>query len=443
MKQIKVLHLGYSDSEGGAARAAARIHNSMLQQKNSIPIDSKSYVVKKHSELSNTFSINQGLVPLRRKAGSMFSRILIGAQSDNSSQAQSLAFPSSGIGSKLNREYQEKSLDLVQLHWIGYGTISIEEIGRLQMPVFWRLADQWAILGAEHYHNEGFGNERKSRYETGYLKQNRPFNQTGLDINRWVWRRKEKSWIDKIGIICPSNWMQECVSKSWLMRDFPTRVIPTPMDLEKWSPGDRSKARLNLGLPSKSKIVLLTAEGGLSKERKGGKLLIEAIKYMKETNTAIYRDFFLVVTGDDLDLQALGMDNEKVVSVGHINDDVKMRDLYRSSDVVVIPSLADNLPGTGLEAQACGIPVVAFRTGGLSDVVEHQKTGLLAKAFNYKDLSYCLCLILSSQDRTMEFGSAARQRANFLWNPQSVVKSYYDFYMENLDNLKRLPRSIS
>ena len=39
MKRIKVLHLGYSDYEGGAARAAARIHNSMLQQKNSIPID--------------------------------------------------------------------------------------------------------------------------------------------------------------------------------------------------------------------------------------------------------------------------------------------------------------------------------------------------------------------------------------------------------------------
>ena len=55
MKRIKVLHLGYSDSEGGAARAAARIHNSMLQGENSFPIDSKSYVVRKNSETANTF----------------------------------------------------------------------------------------------------------------------------------------------------------------------------------------------------------------------------------------------------------------------------------------------------------------------------------------------------------------------------------------------------
>ena len=439
MKRIKVLHLGYSDSEGGAARAAARIHNSMLQQEHSIPIDSKSYVVRKNSETENTFSIDEGLIRFKRKAGSIFSKILLSATSGNSGQTMSLALPSTGIGSRLNREYREKSLDLVQLHWVGYGTISIEEIGRLQMPVFWRLADQWAILGAEHYYNESLGKDTNKRYETRYLKQNRPLHESGLDINRWVWRRKEKLWRDKIGIICPSNWMQECVRKSWLMQDFPTKVIPTPMDLEKWSPGDRSKARSNLGLPAKSKIVLLTAEGGLSKERKGGTLLIEAIKCMRETNALIYEDFVLVVTGKDLELQSLGIDKEKVISVGHINDDLKLRDLYRSSDVVVIPSLQDNLPGTGLEAQACGIPVVAFRTGGLNDVVEDQKTGLLAEAFSYEDLCDCLCSILTSQERIMELGFAARQRANFLWNPKSIVESYFNFYMENLDKLKRLP----
>ena len=51
---------------------------------------------------------------------------------------------------------------------------------------------------------------------------------------------------------------------------------------------------------------------------------------------------------------------------------------YSAADAFVIPSLQDNLPNTGLEAHACGTPVIAFNACGLPDIVDDRVTGALA-----------------------------------------------------------------
>ena len=67
---------------------------------------------------------------------------------------------------------------------------------------------------------------------------------------------------------------------------------------------------------------------------------------------------------------------------GRLHDDLSLRLLYAAADVFVIPSRQDNLPNTGLEAQACATPVVAFATGGLVDIVDHRIIGALAEPFD-------------------------------------------------------------
>ena len=66
--------------------------------------------------------------------------------------------------------------------------------------------------------------------------------------------------------------------------------------------------------------------------------------------------------------------NIKTHFIGRINDDYLMRLYYSASDIFILPSRQDNLPGTGLEAHACGLPVAAFDIGGISDIVEHKNT---------------------------------------------------------------------
>jgi glycosyltransferase involved in cell wall biosynthesis len=79
---------------------------------------------------------------------------------------------------------------------------------------------------------------------------------------------------------------------------------------------------------------------------------------------------------------------------GHLHDDLSLRLLYAAADVFVIPSRQDNLPNTGLAAHACGTPVVAFRTGGLLDIVADRATGALAEPFDPASLAAAIGWVL-------------------------------------------------
>jgi glycosyltransferase involved in cell wall biosynthesis len=95
---------------------------------------------------------------------------------------------------------------------------------------------------------------------------------------------------------------------------------------------------------------------------------------------------------------------------------------------MVIPSRQDNLPNTGLEAHACGTPVIAFKVGGLPDIVDHLKTGYLAAPFDIEDLARGVQWVLAESDRANTLSEAARQRALNLWAPEVIGNHYYQLY---------------
>ena len=77
---------------------------------------------------------------------------------------------------------------------------------------------------------------------------------------------------------------------------------------------------------------------------------------------------------------------------------------------MVIPSRQENPPITGVEAHACGTPVAAFNTCGLPDIVEHQRTGYLAKAFDTEDLAKGIAWVLAQRD-SGQLRQLSRERA--------------------------------
>jgi glycosyltransferase involved in cell wall biosynthesis len=113
---------------------------------------------------------------------------------------------------------------------------------------------------------------------------------------------------------------------------------------------------------------------------------------------------------------------------GRLSDDLSLRLLYAAADVFVIPSRQDNLPNTGLEAHACGTPVVAFRTGGLVDIVADRSTGALAVPFDPASLAAAIGWTLEDPQRCRQLGMAARQRAERLWDPARVEGLYAEVY---------------
>jgi glycosyltransferase involved in cell wall biosynthesis len=294
--------------------------------------------------------------------------------------------------------------------------MSIADIGQLPQPVVWTLHDMWAFCGAEHYTND-------HRWQEGYWQHNRPSYEGGFDLNRWTWDRKRKHWRKPFQIVTPSQWLADCVSKSALMGDWPVTVIPNPIDTDLWQPVDKGLARQCFHLPVDIPLLLFGAGGGTGNFRKGFDLLQLALSHLQDHLPGLE----LVVFGQSAPKEPINL-GFPVHYVGRLQDQYSLRLLYCAADAMVISSRQDNLPNTGLEAHACGTPVIAFHTGGLPDIVSHMKTGYLAQAFNTDDLANGIQWVLGDSERHAFLRDAARQRAIDKWSSQVVTDSYRKVY---------------
>lgn len=429
---MKVIHINSCDINGGAARAAYRIHKS-LQNLGSINgnLDSVMRVIKKDSD---DYTVN-GLPPKGKNKYYLFllpylaklSRL--GFKPNNQSIHSNAPLPS-GIGQELERSYKKNNNEVVHLHWLGDNTLSIEEVGKIKQKIIWTLHDQWAFLGSEHYlmnTERDFCILENERFISGYTKDNKLSRRLGRDIDRYTWERKLRNWKKKMHIVCPSKWLAECAKKSFLMRNWDISVIPYPIDLNKWSPIEPIQARQILNLPLEKKYILFGAIGGIKDYRKGSDLLFKALKKLssKVLNSNL-ENIEIMIFGQSEPSNPINL-GFPIHYFGHLYDDVSLRLLYSAADVLVIPSRLDNLPQTGIEAHACGTPIAAFRTGGLDDIVEDKVTGLLVPPFDYHMLADSIKIILDNSKK-MNLRENSRKRAEFLWDPKKIAQQYFDLY---------------
>ena len=410
---MRVIHLSTADSNGGAARAAYRIHKALQ----GTGIQSEMVV---NEASSGDWSVKgpagklgKASSRLRRYLASPFKALL---HTENPVLHTPALVPSGWPG-KLNAT----DADVVHLHGVHDEMISIADIGRIVKPVVWTLHDMWGFCGAEHYSED-------DRWCEGYWPGNRPPHESGFDLNRWTWLRKRRHWRRPLSIVTPSRWLADCASSSMLMRDWPVTVVPNCLDTERWQPLPQFLARQLLGLPEEGPLLLFGAIGGSQDPRKGFDLLLEALAQLRDRQPGLQ----LVVFGELAPSEPpdLGF---PVHYAGHLHDNLSLRALYSAADVFVLPSRQDNLPNTALEAQSCGTPVVAFRTGGLPDIVEHLRTGYLAQPNDPCDLAAGIAWVLDDRLRLQTLGEAARSRAEQLWNPARVASLYLEVYRAALN----------
>ena len=327
-----------------------------------------------------------------------------------------------------NSEY-----DIITFHWLGNLILSIEEIGKIKKPIVWKLADQWAFSGAEHYTSfldlDGETNMCK-RYKNGYLDNNRPLGEFGRDINKLTWQRKYNSWKKPINIICPSKWLAKCAKESILMKDWPIHVIPNSIDKNIWYPQDKKYSRKELCLPSESPIIFFNSSLGMKDKRKGGDLLMKTLEILKATSTnKSLRKIELLILGQKSITES---HNFKIpIHVFPFTNNTKIiRLLYAACDVVAIPSRQDNLPNVGQEAFACGRPIVAFNYSGLVDIVDQQVNGCLAKPFDPYSLAKSIEWLYEDEQRINNLGKNALIKAKNEWDPYLISKKYQDIYLD-------------
>ncbi|MEP7153972.1 MAG: glycosyltransferase, partial [Nitrospira sp.] len=170
--------------------------------------------------------------------------------------------------------------------------------------------------------------------------------------------------------------------------------------------------------------VLFVADG-LPLVRKGFDKLVEALKQIK----ARIPTLCLVGVGHNspaLELQI------PYLNLGHINSDRLLSNIYSAADVVVIPSLQDNLPNTVLESMACGTPVIGFDVGGIPDMIQHGKTGLLVPPSDTAAFGAAILELLKNPERQSRLSAHCRQTAVQRFSLQRQASRYTDLYTKLL-----------
>ena len=408
---MRIVHVNFSDKYGGAAIALKRFHNFLLKK----GIDSKIVVSERNDIDQNILSINRTSEKIKNLVKSTLSRQLKYIFKSNNKNTHSINM----ISSKNIDLINSLKPDFVNLHWLGNETISISDISKIKCKVIWTLHDMWPFCGAEHYAND-------LRYIEGYTNKNRPKNETGFDINKFVWNKKIKHYkkIDKI--ICTSKWMLDCAKKSYLFKNKSISQIPLLLDHDLWKPYEKEFARNFFNLKTKNKIILYGADNFLKNKRKGFEIFKKSIN---EVHKKFDEKFEVILFGTheiDNSLIQNQFKNIKITNFGKISDDSTLRLIYSCSDLVVIPSLNEAFGLVALEAVHCGIPCVVFEDTGLTSIIDHHKDGYVSKYNSIEDLKngiiWCL-KNLNNKDKI--FNNAINKFDN-----DQILKKYLNFIQE-------------
>jgi len=144
-------------------------------------------------------------------------------------------------------------------------------------------------------------------------------------------------------------------------------------------------------------------------------------KYSKKVTLVVYGQY----CKQDSSIPGLS-----ISCVGSLTDDLSLYTLYNALDILAVPSRKDNLPNTAVEANACGIPVVAFDIGGLGDIVEHKKTGYLSQPFSIDD--FCKGIIWTLEQDQDTLKDLVRHRFLDRFSSVIVAEKYVRVYKKVL-----------
>lgn len=411
---MKILMLSTFDTRGGAAIAARRLHTGLRR----IGIDSRMLVQEKGGD--DPFVIEPA-TPLRR-ALSAFRPMLDSLPLRQYPQRQRITFSPAILPDRLNREITKLSPEIVHLHWVAAGFLRIETLAKLNRPLIWTLHDSWPFTGGCHLPFDCL------RYREACGACPTLGSARDSDLTRRIWNRKRKAWENlDLTVIAPSRWLAECAGASALFRQKRIEVLPNGLDTNRFRPIDKGTARDILSLPRDRKLLMFGGVHAASDPNKGFQYLADALRKLSAQGWGEKAEVLVFGSTEPDQAPDFGL---KCHYLGHVHDDVTTALLYCSADIFVAPSTQENLPNTVMEAAACGTPSVAFAVGGLPDLVEHGRTGWLARPFETDDLAKGIAALLVDDEKRTDMGYAARNKVVSQYALERIARRHAELYEE-------------
>jgi glycosyltransferase involved in cell wall biosynthesis len=417
---MKILHMDTNDIAGGAAIAAFRLHTGLKN----IGIDSKMFVASKGSHDASVLNFNapttifsrflryyrRSIINQRMKRYARTRPIGLEVFSDDQTQYSNTLFDQFPVA------------DLINLHWIS-GFLDLSEFfSWVNVPVVWTLHDMNPFTGGCHYNVNCDQYVEKCGHcpQLGSTKDN--------DLSRRIWCRKQRAFsrvAPHLHLVAPSRWIANEAKRSELFNKIPISIIPNSIDTNMFIPRTKNVCREALGIPNNSRVLLFMAQS-IENNRKGFVYLIEAFSEMKG-----HENIQLVSIGNG----KLAIPSSiPCLHIGSINNELMLSIVINAADLFAITSLQDNLPNTVLEAMACGVPVIGFKTGGIPDMVRENETGFLVPVGDVRTLREAIICLLGDDVKREAIGVNCRKIVEQEYKQNIQAKRYVALYDEILSN---------
>ena len=408
---MRVLIVNTSDRSGGAAVAA----NRLMMALNNHGVKVKMLVRDKISDSLTIVALPKS--PLLHW-NFLWERFVIYCRL-HFSRKHLFEIDLANTGSDITRLPEFQEADVIHLHWINQGMLSlgtIRKILRSGKPVVWTMHDIWPATGLCHV-------TLGCRYFTSVCHQCRllPGGGSDNDLSTSVWRKKERMLDgESIFFVACSRWLAGEAKASGLLKGQKITSIPNPIDTHIYKPGDRMEARRRLGLKEDRQYILFASQRATN-ENKGMDYLVEACRQLHDLPQVTV----LILGGHAEEVAPqLSLD---AVPLGYVNDERRIVEIYQAADVFVLPSLSENLPNTIMEAMACGLPCVGFRVGGIPEEIDHKRNGYVAEYRNACDLANGIRWVLTSA-KSDELSRDCVRKVTQNYSQQSVALRYIDVY---------------
>ena len=410
---MKVAIINTKQSGGGAAIAARHLHEALRQE----GIDA-TLVVAEGEGGEATIVLSQN--PLRRlqhKINFAWERFKI-FLSNRLSRKNLFTVSTACCGTDVTKIPAVKEADIIHLHWVNQGMLSIKNIEELVAtgkPIVITPHDMWYATAICHHAGE-CDKYKTSCNKCPYLTQ--PSNN---DLSARVWKKKQNLYKNGVTFVSISRWMTERLKQSALTSDIDCKEICNVIDTNLFKPQAREESRAKLKIEQTQKVLLFGA-AKLNDKIKGADMLFSAIE-----ESGIKEELFLLLFGaikdDDEFLNRIPC---KYRYLGQVNNKEELVQLYTAADMLVVPSHYESLSLVIAEAMACGTPAISFNNAGQTTLIDHKQNGYLAQYPSVEDFAEGIKWLLANANEAMS--QRATEKINRIMSPKIVATQHIELY---------------
>lgn len=424
---MKIVLINTSENKGGAAVACKRLMISLKKQGISVKMLVRDKQTTEPDVISIGGSKNQKRINRLRF---VYERLVIWLN-NFFSRKNLFSVSIANTGMDITRLKEVKEADIIHLHWINQGMLSLKDIHKLialRKPMVWTMHDMWPCTGICH-HARDCSHYTHNCGNCIFLKLS-----GNKDLSYRVFRKKLRVGYENILFVACSNWLKSQAERSSLLKHSKVVTIPNPLDTNLFSPLDKLEVRKRLGL-SLDGYFLLFGAAKVGDVRKGFEYYFEALRLLNFEMPELRGRLELIFMGE------AGLEIPKDIPypahfTGFLTDEKKIADWYNAASLFVLPSLEENLPNMIMESMACGTPVVGFATGGIPEMIDHKYNGYVARYKDSRDLMKGICWLLNRAD-SREVSENARKKVVDYYSEKLIAERFSQLYSELLSYKNR------